>query len=52
MKVTRDQAACMFYYLPYNEENVAISKKRLEAQEGLDLCYNTSELEPILASIE
>lgn len=51
MKVTRDQAICMFFCEEHNNENVARLGKRIEEMEDLELCYLQHPTDPVLVSI-
>jgi hypothetical protein len=51
MKITRDQAVCMFFCEEYNEENVARFSKKIEDFGCVDICYENDPTKPILVTL-
>ncbi|ORX50994.1 hypothetical protein DM01DRAFT_1337611 [Hesseltinella vesiculosa] len=50
MKMTRDQALCIFYELKFTKKNVQLAKEKLaEMDEQYDVCYLTDQTAPMLA---
>lgn len=47
--ITKEKALCMFYGEQYNEENVKMLTKKLEKNEGLELCYLDKPTELIIS---
>ncbi|KAI8993319.1 hypothetical protein BDB01DRAFT_775896 [Pilobolus umbonatus] len=52
MKISRNLAICMFFYVDYTEENVKKYNNRLEDFGNVEICYNIEPNQPILVSME
>lgn len=48
MRIARNLAICMFFYVEYTEENVAKYTRRLEEFGDVDICYNIEPTQPVL----
>jgi hypothetical protein len=51
MKITEEQAICMFFYVDYTIENAEKYKKEIESFGEVVLCYNTDPKQPILTTL-
>ncbi|KAI8880788.1 hypothetical protein K501DRAFT_190514 [Backusella circina FSU 941] len=49
--ITREQAICMLYCVPFNDENVKKFVPTTDALKSLEICYKEDPMEPIVISI-
>jgi hypothetical protein len=52
MKISRNQAICMLFYVDYTEENLEKCKRKMKNLGNVEVCYNIKPTEPVLVSIE
>ena len=48
MKIIRDKAICMLFYVECTKLNIANCKKRVEELKGLEICLNVDPKQPAL----
>lgn len=50
--ISREEAVCLFYAVPFNQENVNKYSKIIDEIEGITLCYSENPKHPLLCSLK
>ena len=50
--VSREEAVCLFYAVPYNEENVRKYTKIIDETKVITICYSEDPKRPFLCSLK
>ncbi|KAI8643099.1 hypothetical protein BD408DRAFT_415576 [Parasitella parasitica] len=50
--ISREQAICLFYAVPYNKENAEKYTKTIDEMEDITICYSENPKQPFLCSLK
>lgn len=50
--ISREEAVCLFYAVPYNQENADKYSKIIDEMEGITICYSKNPKHPFLCSLK